>query len=189
MGTWPIHEKTLRSPWGCSNVPRDQARGSHKGIHTCRQLPEAGSRFPLHVFSYPGEKGPSPRQRAAGEYPIGYLWRPGDMHQPIRTVPGLLQEAGTTVDSRGLPQTSSSEPPHSPFPPCLPLHHLPGQGGSSADLSTCWKRAWLGSSGGSRGSGPSGRKGSNGASIPGAAGHLLEAAPWSALYSPISTTQ
>lgn len=67
------------------------------------------------------------------------------------------------------------------FPICLPLHHLPRAGRQSANLSTCWKRAWLGSSGGSRGRGPSGRKGSNGASIPGAAGHLLAAAAWSAL--------
>lgn len=65
-----------------------------------------------------------------------------------------------------------------PLPTLHPYHQV--QVGS-ADLSTCWRRAWLGSSGGSRGPGPSGRRGSNGAPSQATADHLLAAGPRTAL--------
>lgn len=46
---------------------------------------------------------------------------------------GILQEGGTTAESRGLPQTSFSGQPR-PLPPCLPLHHPQGR---EAAVLTC----------------------------------------------------
>lgn len=89
-----------------------------------------------------------------------------------------LSEDGFPGSSREQPSRSGSRetPPRCCSPALLPQGQVGG-----ADLSTCWRRAWLGSSGGSRGSGPSGRTGSNGASSRAGADHLLAAGPGTAL--------